>query len=74
MFEKAGRTKHRGREEVKKTFCDPPSGHKYGFPCEIKPGQNYEDLLREKGYPEKDMELALKYSRFWTEEEEDEKP
>lgn len=52
-----------------KTIVDPPSGWRYGFPCELPEGKDYVELLRENGYPEKDIELALKYSRYWTEEE-----
>lgn len=51
----------------KKVMVDPPSGWKYGFPAELEPGKKYEDLLREKGYPEKDIEFAMKYSRGWDE-------
>lgn len=53
-----------------KIMVDPPSGWKYGFPCELKEGKTYVELLKEKGYPEKDIELALKYSKFWIEYEE----
>lgn len=54
-----------------KTIVDPPSGWKYDFPKELKEGVNYIDLLRESGYPEKDIELALKYSRYWVEDGSD---
>ena len=50
---------------MKRKMIDPPSGWKYGFPCELKEGQSYEDLLREHGYPEEDIEFAMKYSRQW---------
>jgi hypothetical protein len=53
-----------------KTMIDPPSGWKYGFPCELKEGKNIEELLREHKYPEKDIEFALQYLRTWTETEE----
>ena len=52
-----------------KTMIDPPSGWKYGFPKELKDGESYETLLRESGYPEGDMELALRYSRQWEEDD-----
>jgi hypothetical protein len=55
-----------------KTIVDPPGGHRHGFPCELPEGKEYVDLLREKGYPEEDIELALQYSRFWTEKEDSE--
>lgn len=48
-------------------IVDPPSGWKYGFPKELKPGVKYEDLLRSSGYPEKEIEFAIKYSRSWNE-------
>ena len=46
---------------------DPPGGWKYGFPKQYKPlpGEKFEDTLRRDGYPEEDIELAAKYSRFW---------
>ena len=56
-----------------KTIVDPPSGWKYGFPMELKEGVSYEDLLRENGYPEEMMELAMKWSRFWEEPDEESK-
>lgn len=56
---------------MKKTIVDPPSGWIFGFPCELPEGKKYEDLLREKGYPEKDIEFALQYSRYWSESEEE---
>lgn len=55
---------------MSRTMVDPPSGHRYGFPKELKPDESYEELLRRSGYPEKDLELALTYSKFWIEEDE----
>lgn len=52
------------------TIVDPPSGWLYGFPCELPEGKLYVDLLREHKYPEKDLQLALSYSRYWEEEKE----
>jgi hypothetical protein len=49
---------------------DPPSGWKYGFPKPI-PEPVLRDLsemrkwLVQQGYPAKDVELAIKYSRYW---------
>ena len=51
---------------------DPPGGWQYGFPKPIRDefytlGDDF-DLARwliSEGYPEKDIELALKYSRYW---------
>ena len=51
------------------TFFDPPSGWKYGFPCEWDMHkETLEELLKRKGYPEKDYDLARRYSRYWEEE------
>jgi len=48
-------------------IADPPSGWKYGFPCEIPKEKSYREVLIEHGYPEKDIEFALAYSRWWSE-------
>lgn len=53
-------------------IMDPPSGWKYGFPKELPDDMSYEQLLRDSGYPEKDLHLAFKYSRQWFEEVDDE--
>ena len=58
--------------DVKKiTYIDPPSGWKYGFP-KILPNdvKDLREWLQENGYPENMTDLAMKYSRFWTEESE----
>lgn len=52
-----------------KTMVDPPSGWKYGFPKELPADKDYKELLLESGYPEKDIEFALTYSRSWEEED-----
>lgn len=51
------------------TVVDPPSGWKYGFPMVLPDGKSYEELLLENGYPTEDIELAMKYSRSWQEEQ-----
>lgn len=51
-------------------MVDPPSGWKYGFPAELPEDKSYVELLKEKGYPEEDMDLALNYSRYWFEDVE----
>lgn len=56
---------------MKITYVDPPSGWKYGFPKPLPEGADYAQFLRDSGYPEKDIELALRYSRYWTEDSED---
>lgn len=55
------------------TIIDPPGGWKYGFPKpvpeKVHAAVNYKIALRkwliECGYPEKDIPLALKHSRYW---------
>lgn len=58
--------------KMKVTYVDPPSGWKYGFPKILPEGADYAQLLRDSGYPERDIELALTYSRYWTEGEDNE--
>lgn len=51
------------------TIIDPPSGWRYGFPRpvpqEVLGNDKLGPWLIEKGYPEKDVELAIKWSRYW---------
>jgi hypothetical protein len=51
-----------------KQWADPPSGWRYGFPkvwdYEMYP--DFAEWLLDNGYPQKDLELALNYSRFWS--------
>lgn len=49
-------------------IVDPPRGWAYGFPAPLE--DNYEEQLRKAGYPEKDIPLALKHSRFLGSREE----
>ena len=53
----------------KALVIDPPSGWKYGFPKilpqEIVGSKNLSKWLIENGYPEDDVKLALKHSRYW---------
>ena len=53
--------------DMDKMMVDPPSGWQYGFPAlwDKKVHPKLEDLLREKGYPEKDIEFATQYMRMW---------
>lgn len=57
--------------KTKKKIIDPPSGWKYGFPKEIPEDivtpEELKKWLIEVGYPEKSIELALNYSRYWEE-------
>lgn len=52
---------------------DPPSGWKYGFPKPVPKDHHKAEVLSawliEQGYPEKDIEVALKYSRYWEQED-----
>lgn len=49
-------------------LVDPPSGWMYGFPAPLE--DDYENQLRKAGYPEKDIPLALRHSRYIGEREE----
>lgn len=59
---------------MKTLIIDPPNGWKYGFPKPLS-----QDVLQDKerltiwlmlqGYPEKEIPLAVKYSRYWEIEE-----
>jgi len=50
------------------TWVDPPSGWMYGFPAPYE--EDYEAQLRRHGYPEKDIPLALRHSRYGIKEED----
>ena len=55
-----------------KTYVDPPSGWKYGFPKSIPEDveigeRTFKQWLIDEGYPEKDIEFAIKYCRQWEE-------
>ena len=57
---------------MSKIMIDPPSGWRHGFPLpydEAADGPMRDFLLR-FGYPEKDVDFALKYIRCWPVEEE----
>lgn len=47
-------------------MVDPPGGWLYGFPAPRDDSITYRQQLENHGYPEKDIELALKCSRYWT--------
>ena len=67
-----------GEKRVTKSLViDPPSGWQYGFPKVVPHGViKNESLMRiwlsEQGYPTKDIDLALKHSRYWEAEDEGE--
>ncbi len=46
-------------------FVDPPEGWRYGFPAVLR--GDYTQQLRDAGYPEKDIPMALRHSRFISE-------
>lgn len=54
---------------MKVKYIDPPSGWRYGFP-RILPDDTTDlrQWFLDNGYPEKDIDLALNYSRYWFEE------
>lgn len=57
------------------TMIDPPSGWQHGWPKPLPDTWQTEkfDLKQwflDNGYPENDIDLALKYSRYWTVENE----
>ena len=52
-------------------MVDPPSGWKYGFPAPLE--EDYAEQLRKAGYPEEAMPMAMKHSRYWEEEIDDER-
>ena len=43
-------------------LVDPPSGWRYGFPALLQ--KDYEQQLRDAGYPENHIPMALKHSRY----------
>lgn len=49
-------------------LVDPPSGWMYGFPAPLE--EDYENQLRKAGYPERDIPMALRHSRYIGEREE----
>jgi hypothetical protein len=63
----------------KVTIYDPPSGWKYGFPKEVPESvlkgkvAEFKQWLINEGYPEKDIDFALKYGRHWEEMQGEEK-
>lgn len=48
------------------TIVDPPTGWAYGFPAVLE--DDYRAQLIKANYPDREIEIALKYSRYWTEE------
>lgn len=60
---------------MKVLMIDPPSGWMYGFPKRM-PGYivgndaKFSAWLVDHDYPEKDLPLALKHSRYWEADDE----
>lgn len=48
-----------------RTIVDPPGGWRYGFPAPLQ--EDYRAQLLDAGYPTTDIDMALKYSRYWKE-------
>lgn len=51
-------------------YIDPPSGWKYGFPKKVDENSDFRQILIDAGYPEKDLDFALRYMRSWRDENE----
>lgn len=55
-----------------KLMFDPPQGWMYGFPKELpREVTNMRQWLIDEGYPEQDVDHAMKYSRMWQQEVDD---
>lgn len=60
-------------EMRKVMMIDPPSGWQYGWPKPLpaawkEPRFDLRKWFLDEGYPEKDIDFALKYSRYWSQE------
>jgi hypothetical protein len=53
---------------MKVKIVDPPSGWLYGFPAVLDETITFEEQLRKHNYPERDIELAKRHSRYWEED------
>jgi len=53
-------------------MIDPPSGWRYGFPkaWNDEGDGDMREFLLAAGYPEKDVDFALKYIRMWVADEQ----
>lgn len=55
---------------MKVRYIDPPEGWKYGFPKKMPDTPvDMSEWLFGEGYPNDLIPLALKYSRYWEEDE-----
>ena len=59
--------------EATKLMVDPPSGWMYGFPAlwDKEKQPELKEFLKEKGYPEKDIDFACQYIRMWFPQEKE---
>lgn len=50
------------------TVIDPPGGWRYGFPrvLDLNPDETVREWLTRCGYPQDELEFAMKYLRSWT--------
>lgn len=55
-----------------KTMIDPVRGWNYGFPKELPDGVvDVRQWLIDNGYPESQVDFAMKHLRIWVQEESD---
>ena len=47
-----------------KMYIDPPSGWQYGFPKQWDGKQDWDTMLREANYPERDIAFAKAHMRI----------
>lgn len=53
-------------------MVDPPSGWKYGFPQLFDSSKStYRDFLRNNGYPTQHIDFAIRHTRCWLPELEE---
>ena len=53
-------------ETSSKVMIDPPRGWAYGFPKELPEDvQDLRQWLVDQGYPESQVDWAMKYCRYW---------
>jgi hypothetical protein len=57
------------QEQETMLMYDPPSGHMYGFPKKVplsvtKDEETFKKFLLESGYPEEDLDFALRFGRW----------
>jgi len=53
---------------TKQLMVDPPSGHLYGFPKAIPEGEKIAEFYKKNGYPEDQIDFAVRWTRMWYEE------